>query len=86
MQFSISYLWASDPAGGVGCLKSLMAGVELLNKPDPLGVKFPPRKCRICALVGFCGVGASGSTAAITKGPWHFDSLKVKVGGPAVAG
>jgi len=43
------YLCASDPAGGVGCLNGLIAGVELLNRPPSLvaGVKFPPRKWRI---------------------------------------
>jgi len=51
-------------------------------------LKFPPRKCRICAFVGLWGVGASGSTAATTnvskmcakEGDWT-----AKVGGIAVS-
>lgn len=48
--------------------------------------KFGPRKWRIWASVGSCGVGASGSTAATTNGPAPADApTTLKVGGPAVA-
>lgn len=63
-----------------------MAGVELESNPPFLaGVKFPPRKCRIWAEVGCCGVGASGSTAATTNGPRLEIPTTLNVGGPAVA-
>ncbi len=80
-------LWASDPAGGVGWRNGLMAGVELESNPPFLvaGVKFPPRKCRIWAEVGCCGVGASRSTAATTNGPQLEVPMTLNVGGPAVA-
>jgi hypothetical protein len=65
------YRWGGDPAGGVGCLNSDIAGVEFdrkLNSPQK-DRKFPPRKCLIWDEVGFWGVGASGSTAATTNMP-----------------
>lgn len=49
-------------------------------------VKLPPRKWRICDTVGVWGVGASGSTAAMTKGPRERAPMIRKDGGPAVAG
>ena len=64
----------SEPAGGVGCKKCDNAGVELVNgaipsMPTGPSEKSPPRKWRICAFVGLCGVGASRSTMATTNRP-----------------
>lgn len=50
--------------------------------------KSPPKKWRIWAEVGFCGVGASGSTAATTNF-WPALAVMIeaaKVGGPRVSG
>lgn len=60
--------------------------MAFLKSPPFVRKKLPPRKCLICALVGFCGVGASGSTVAMTKGPLALlELLRENVGGPAVA-
>jgi hypothetical protein len=47
--------------------------------------KFPARKCRNCADVGDWGVGASGSTVEMTKGPRPTSPTTWKTGGPAVS-
>ena len=60
--------------------------MELLKtNVEESGTKLPPRKCRIWATVGDCGVGASGSTTATTKGPALPWPRMVNIGGPAVA-
>jgi hypothetical protein len=79
------YRCASEPAGGVGCRNSEIAGVELVKTLNRAGPKSAPKKCRIWALVGACGVGASGSTVAMTKGPLPADPVTLNLGGPAVA-
>lgn len=88
-----TYRCASDPAGGVGCRNPDTGGVLLTSErvPPPVDwpiVKSPPRKCRICAEVGVCGVGASGSTAATTNFCPRGALVRprtAKVGGPTVA-
>lgn len=82
------YRCASEPAGGVGWRNPEIAAVWLTNgctlAEGLRATKLGPRKCRIWALVGFCGVGASGSTAAITNGPLPTEPTTLNVGGPAV--
>lgn len=88
------------PPVGVGCLQSEIAALVLLSKglmPKPWIGKFrakksPPKKCRTCAWLVSVGVGASGSTAATTKGPLpalpsgSFGSTRLNMGGPTVSG
>ena len=58
----------------MGCKNSVTAGVvfESIERPSaPVldSSKFPPKKCRISASVGDCGVGGSRSTIAMMNGP-----------------
>lgn len=68
---------------------SVIAGVLLVKVfPSSLRTKPPPKKCLTGPSVGVSGVGESGSTIAITKGPLPNSAgtggRRANVGGPAV--